>query len=202
MESQGGQIFRAGVWTPRAPCGWQGRVEELAGFWVAGGSSNWTPGAAPAAAALGPGGGPRAVRILLAGAKRRAGAHMPASEEWWQGNPLKWEPGRLDLEDIPGRRRKRNSLAGDAGLGECGAWWRAICLCVRPGRVLEVGGGGPGRQRELKRAGEELLHSLVAGQVRGNRRRGGKKTQLLRSSGSSAADRKVKKKEMRYFTEG
>ena len=136
---------------------WQGRVEELAGFWVARGSSNWAPEAAPAAAALGPGGGPRAVRILLAWAKRRSGAQMPASEEWWQGNPLKWEPGRLDLEDIPGRRRKRNSLAGDAGLGECGAWWRAICLCVRPGRVLEVGGGGPGRQRELKRARGRII---------------------------------------------
>ena len=111
--------------------------------------------------ARGTGAGPlkcaRAVRIPLAGAKRRAGAQVPASEEWWQGNPLKWEPGRLDREDIPGRRRKRNSLAGDAGLEECGAWWRAICLCVRPGRVLEVGGGGPGGQRELKRARRRII---------------------------------------------
>ena len=111
MESQGGRIFRAGVWTPREPWGWQGRVEERARRWVARGSGSWAPGAAPAAAGLGQGAA-RAVGIPLAGAERRAGAQVPASEEWRPRNPLKWErgtrprrhPGEEEEKELLGRR--------------------------------------------------------------------------------------------------
>lgn len=84
---------------------------------------------------------------------------------------------------IPGGRRKRE-LGWRCRPGECGAWWRAICLCVRPGRVLEVGGGGPGRQREFEEGlGKNYYTPLLLAKLGGTGEGEEKKTQLLRSSG-------------------
>ena len=124
-------------------------------------------------------------RGVVAGKSTKVGA--------WETRPRR-HPGEEEEKELLGWRCRPWGVWSlvESYLPVCAPW---AGTRGRRGRTWEAEGAeeGPGKNYYTP-----LLLVKLGGTGEGEE----KKTQLLRSSGSSVADRKVKKKEMRYFTEG